>query len=205
MIEVELKFELSPTSWPQLTERLATMQLKHRLMNSDIYYDTADFNLLRQAVFVRVRNHSHLEFKFNEQADLAHNKCTEYSFPLRPDARQAAGMNALFSRFMPHWRSASTVEEALYKNNLIILAYIENRRVQYAHDDLVVCVDRVAGLGNFLEIEIQCAEEDDTSLAEGKVRSFASGLTARQVWIGYVELWLKKHHPQAYLKGKYHE
>jgi hypothetical protein len=40
---------------------------------------------------------------------------------------------------------------------------------------------------------------------EAQVQCFAAGFAARQVRVGYVELWLKKHHPQAYQVGKYHE
>lgn len=205
MIEVELKFELLPTSWPQLKERLASRQPKCHVQNSDTYYDTAGLDFLSQAVFVRVRNHKHLEFKFNEQAAPAHIQCTERTFSLLPDPRQAEEMNTLFSRFMPRWRSADTVEEALHQNNLVELAHIENSRNQYAYDDLIICVDQVEELGDFLEIEMQCEEGYATRQAEARVQSFASGLAARQVRIGYVELWLQKHHPQAYLRGRYHE
>jgi len=205
MIEVELKFELLPTSWPQLEERLTAMQLTRRTRNSDIYYDTAGFDLLRQAVFVRVRNHVHLEFKFNEQAAPAHIQSTERVFSLMPEPRQAEEMNALFSRFLPQWRSAGTVKEALHQNGLIELAVIENRRIQYRYDDLVVCVDRVEGLGDFVEIETQCEEGSDTQQAIAQVCRFAAGFAARQVHVGYVELWLQKHHPRAYQRGKYHE
>ena len=205
MIEVELKFELPPTSWPQLEERLATMHLTSRKRNSDTYYDTAGFDLLSQAVFVRVRNHMQLEFKFNEQAVPAHIQSTERVFSLVPEPRQAEEMNALFSRFLPLWRPTATVKEALQQNGLVELAHIENRRVQYRHDDLVVCLDQVEGLGDFVEVETQCEEGSDTHQAVAQLYCFASGFAARQVRVGYVELWLQKHHPQAYQKGKYHE
>jgi len=205
MIEVELKFELLPTSWPQLEERLTAMQLTRRTRNSDIYYDTAGFDLLRQAVFVRVRNHMRLEFKFNEQAAPAHIQSTERVFSLMPEPPQAEEMNALFSRFLPQWRSADTVKEALHQNGLIELAHIENRRVQYKYDDLVICVDQVEGLGDFVEIETQCEEGSDTRQAVAQVQCLAAGFAARQVRVGYVELWLQKHHPRAYQRGKYHE
>jgi len=205
VIEVELKFELLPTSWPQLKEQLQTMQLARRLRNSDTYYDTPGFDLLSQAVFVRVRNHLQLEFKFNEQAAPAHIQSTERVFSLMPELRQAEEMNALFSRFLPQWRSADTVEEALRQNGLIELAHIENRRAQYTYENLVICVDQVEGLGDFVEIETQCEEGSDTQQAVGRVQDFAAGFAARQVRVGYVELWLQKHHPQAYRRGKYHE
>src|SRR2546430_2068447 len=106
VIEVEMKFELPPTSRSQFKKHFAMMQLIHQLKNSDIYYDTPGLDLLRQAVFVRVRNHLRLEFKFNEQAAPAHIQSTERSFSLTPEPPQAQEMNALFSQFLPHWHSA---------------------------------------------------------------------------------------------------
>lgn len=205
MIEVEWKFELSLKSWPWLLERVATLHPTRPIENSDSYYDTETLDLLRQAVFVRVRNHQQLEFKFNEQAATAHTQSTERIFSLVPEQQHAKEMNRLFSRFLPQWRSAETVEEALHNNRLVKLAHIEKQRVQYVDDDLVVCVDHVKGLGDFLEIEVQCEEGSDTSQTEAKIQRFVSGLEARQVRVGYVELWLQKHHLQAYQVGKYQE
>ena len=205
MIEVELKFELLPTSRPQLEEKLAAMLFLRRLRNSDTYYDTAGLDLLSQAVFVRVRNHLHLEFKFNEVAAPEHMQSKERVFSLMPESRRAEEMNALFSRFLPGWRCADTVEEALHRNCLIELAHIENQRAQYADENLVICVDEVEGLGAFVEIEMQCEEGSDTHQAVARVQDFATCFAARQVRVGYVELWLQKHHPRAYRIGKYHE
>ncbi len=206
MTEVELKFEVAPGSWTQIEEQCAKLQLVCRLRNSDIYYDTARLDFLSQAVFVRVRNQMHLEFKFNEQAASEHIQCTERVFSLIPEESQAEEMNTLFARFLPRWRSTNTVKEALRKNGLIELAHIENQRAQYAYENLVVCADHVEGLGDFVEIEGQCEEGSDTSEVEAleeQMRRFAAGFAARQVRVGYVELWLQKHHPQAYQRGKY--
>lgn len=204
MIEVELKFELLPASWPQLQRQLAGMQLMRCVKNSDTYYDTTGFDLLRQAVFVRVRNHRHLEFKFNEQAEAAHIQSTERVFSLIPEPRQAEEMNALFSRFLPRWHVSDTVNEALDRNGLIQLAHIENRRVQYRSGEFVICVDQVEELGDFVEIELQCEEGNDTHQMVAQVQALAAGFAAQPVRIGYVELWLQKHHPRIYQRGKYH-
>jgi adenylate cyclase class IV len=205
MIEVELKFEIAPAARSSLAEHLATIGPALRVQNTDTYYDTPAFDLLSQAVFVRVRNQKRLEFKFNEQAAPAHIHCTERVFSLAPEPRQAEEMNNLFSGFLPDWRRAGTVNKAIQKNGLIELARIENHRIEYASENLVVCVDQVEGLGNFLEIETQCEEESEIDQAVSRVRAFASGMVARQVHIGYVELWLQKYHQHAYQQGKYQE
>jgi adenylate cyclase, class 2 len=205
MIEVELKFEIAPDARARLEKYLATIGVARSLQNSDTYYDTPAFDLLSQAVFVRVRNHQRLEFKFNEQAAPEHISCTERVFSLAPGPQQVEEMNSLFAGFLPGWHAAGTVGNALHENGLIELARIENRRVEYTYENLVVCVDHVEELGDFLEIETQCAEDSETRRAVAQVQAFAAGVEARQVHVGYVELWLRKHYPLVYRRGKYQE
>src|SRR5579859_5502889 len=165
MIEVELKFAMSPDSRARLETYLGTIGCPCRLHNSDIYYDTSSFDLFSQAVFVRVRNQQRLEFKFNEQAAPEHISCVERAFSLAPGPQQVEEMNSLFAGFLPGWRAAGAVGNALSENGLVELVRIENRRVEYIYENLVVCVDHVEGLGDFLEIETQCAEESETRQA----------------------------------------
>lgn len=205
MIEVELKFAITYDARSRLEASLGTIGDAYRLHNSDVYYDTPSFDLFSQAVFVRIRNRQRLEFKFNEQAAPEHLFCTERVFPLSARRKQLAEMNRLFAGFLPQWQTASTIGEALQKNDLIELARIENSRAEYRYENLVVCVDHVWGLGDFLEIETQCEVESETPGALEQVRAFAAGLEARQVHIGYVELWLQKYLPRAYRQGKYQE
>src|SRR5579859_7243099 len=159
MIEVELKFAMSPDSRARLETCLGTIGCPCRLHNSDIYYDTSSFDLFSQAVFARVRNRQRLEFKFNEQAAPEHLFCTERAFSLSAGPRQVAEMNNLFAGFLPHWQPAETISKALLENGLIELARIENSRAEYRYENLVVCVDHVEELGDFLEIETQCEVE----------------------------------------------
>jgi adenylate cyclase, class 2 len=205
MIEVELKFAFPHASRARLETHLGVFGRARRLRNSDIYYDTSSLDLLSQAVFVRVRNRRRLEFKFNEQAAPEHLFCTERAFSLNAAPGQVAEMNRLFAGFLPNWRPAHTVSEALHEHSLVELACIENSRAEYRHENLVVCVDHVEGLGDFLEIEMQCEVESEVPRAIEQVQAFAAGVEARQVHVGYVELWLQKHLPRAYRQGKYQE
>ena len=131
MIEVELKCELFPKLLPKLQERLQHMTFDGTAHNVDRYYDTPRFDLLQQAVFVRIRNDHQLEFKFNEQGETAHRQSTERVFSLFPDPNMREKMNALFTRFLPHWSASSNVSEAVTKNNLTELAYINTTREIY--------------------------------------------------------------------------
>jgi adenylate cyclase class IV len=204
MIEVELKFALTSYAYLQIQEQLSQMQRGFASRNLDRYYDTEQLDLLRQAVFVRVRNQQRLEFKFNEQRALAHTQSTERAFSLAPEPVQAFAMNTLFARFLPHWHPAHTVVEALHQNRLTKLAQIENNRLEYRYDDLLICLDHVEGLGDFLEIEAQCKEGSATDQAEARIRRVAARFSAQPLRVGYVELWLQKHAPYAYQKGVYH-
>jgi adenylate cyclase, class 2 len=205
MIEVELKFAIAPDSRARLEKYLAMTGSARRLRNSDTYYDTPTFDLLSQAVFVRVRNQQRLEFKFNEQAAPEHLSCVERTFSLASEQGKLAGMNTLFARFLPRWRAAGTIGAALHQNGLIELVRIENQRTEYSYENLLVCVDHVEGLGDFLEVETLCEEGSETRQAIEQVQAFAAGLDAQQVHVGYVELWLQKYHPSAYRQGKYQE
>src|SRR5258707_12343169 len=64
-------------------------------------------------------------------------------------------------------------------------------------------IDHVEGLGDFLEVEMQCEEDADTSEALALLHKFIAGLDLQHIKVGYVELWLRIHNPQAYQLGKY--
>src|SRR5260370_5631920 len=117
MIEVELKCELFPKSLPKLQERLQHMTFDGTAHNVDRYYDTPRFDLLQQAVFVRVRNDHQLEFKFNEQGETVHRQSTERVFSLFPDPNMREKMDALFTRFLPHCFASPNFTQPLPKNN----------------------------------------------------------------------------------------
>lgn len=203
MIEVEVKCAVAPQAWPLLEARLREARFERHIHNVDVYYDTPDWDLLQRAVFLRVRNQQKLEFKFNEQAEKAHIQSTERAFALQPQPDQAAAMNELFSHFIPAWSPMPTWEAAQLENNLVELARIENTRRQYSLDSVQLCVDHVTGLGDFLEAEIECSEGTDTRQARAQLYTFIAEFATEPLPIGYVELWLRQHNPQAYHKGVY--
>ena len=203
MIEVELKCQLFPELLAKLQERLQHMTFDGTVHIVDRYYDTPRFDLLQQAVFVRVRNNQRLEFKFNEQGETAHRQSTERVFSLFPDPGTCEKMNALFTRFLPHWFASSNFSEAVTKNHLTELAYINNTRGVYLDGAMHLGIDHVEGLGDFLEVEMQCEEDADTSEALALLHKFIADLDVEPIKVGYVELWLRLHNPQAYQLGKY--
>jgi adenylate cyclase class IV len=209
MIEVELKFELTSGSWSQLQAQLSAIPLVSlvgRVDDVDTYYDTASFDCFRQAVFLRLRNQTRLEIKFHEDDDPDHMRSTERVFPLESGPQLVKEMNALCAHFIPTWRVVNSVAEAIRANNLVELARIRKQRTQYTYKDLILCLDRVEGLGDFFELETHGQEGTDNNQAIARLQSFAQMLTQadlRPVRIGYVEMWLRQHHPRLYHQGKY--
>ncbi len=203
LVEAELKCRLTTDVKDKLQERLQAMQLKETVHNLDSYYDTPDWDLLRRAVFVRIRNQQRLEFKFNEQAEQRHVQCTERNFPLESVDEKQAQMNELFATFLPAWHHAPDMATAIARNGLIELARIDNRRTIYTYGPLEVCIDVVAGLGDFLELEIRCPEGPAADDALAMLQAMATDLKAEHIPVGYVELWLCEHNPAAYQVGKY--
>ena len=179
------------------------MKFLKSVHNFDTYYDTPEFDLFKKAVFVRVRNHEYLQFKFNEQGDQAHVQSKEYSFPLAATPDLVEQMNKTFSFFLKSWSVSENFEAAIHQNDLIELATIDNRREIYLLEDMELSLDSVEGIGKFLEIEIRRQEGTDTQEALAKIERFASDLAVQPVTIRYVEMWLRVHKPHLYRLGRY--
>jgi adenylate cyclase class IV len=207
MIEVELKFALPADVRAPLQARLDALPSLRRLKpveNVDIYYDTADFSCLQQAVFLRIRDSARLEIKYHEQDDPTHTHATEETFLLIGKASQDFHM--LCSRFIPSWRRADTVEDSLALNNLTAFVSIEKRRTRYVNEQLSLCLDEVASLGDFFEAELLCTDETGIEQAQAQLEMFIAELALPAlsiVRVGYVELWLRTHLPKVYRLGKY--
>jgi adenylate cyclase class 2 len=204
LIEIELKCEVSPQLLEKVREKTQGMEFNGTVHNQDIYYDTPTWDFLRRAVFLRVRNNRTVECKFNEDITQEHGQAHERVFPLQASSTQADKMNALFTYFLPRWIPAASFAEAVKKNGLIELVRIDNTREAYSSEDVTLSIDHVEGLGDFLEVETHCEEETDTRQARARLQAFVSDLHVQHINVGYVELWLSKHNPEAYQVGRYH-
>jgi adenylate cyclase class IV len=204
LIEIELKCELSPQLLEKVRQKIQGMEFRGTVYNHDIYYDTPTWDLLRRAVFVRVRNNQKIEFKFNEDASQEHSLAVERVFPLQTSPTDLAKLNSLFTYFLPTWVPVTSFEEAITKNYLMQLASINNTREAYANEHIDLSIDHVKGLGDFLEVETQCEEDADTIQAQALLQAFVADLQVEHIKVGYVELWLYKHNLEAYEAGRYH-
>jgi adenylate cyclase class IV len=208
MIEVELKFAVPGYLRSSLQARLAALPSLQQFApkeNVDTYYDTADFTCLQQAVFFRIRNQAHLEIKYHELADPTHMHASEHVFPLSAEPSGMREFNTFCSRFIPYWHEAATIEAALATNGLTPFVHIEKQRALSVYEQFHLCLDHVAGLGTFLEVETLCTQ-DEIEQAQTQLQAFVSSLdfpALQPVKIGYVELWLRSHLPHVYHLGTY--
>lgn len=204
MIEVEFKCRLTSAAVVRVQEKLTQFVYWGEKQNHDIYYDTPEWDLLRQAVFLRVRNGTRLEWKFNPEIDLAHTTSIERVFALKAEPFLASEMNVLCKHFLPDWQEVEHFSEAVARGTLVELAQIENmRRLYRTADHLKVSLDQVTALGTFLEIEGTCAEGEDEEPLRRAAALLVEELSLQHLPVGYVELWLQEHKPEAYLVGQY--
>jgi len=204
LIEIELKCELSLQLLEKVRQKIQGMEFRGTVYNHDIYYDTPAWDLLRRAVFVRVRNNQKIEFKFNEDASPEHKQALERIFPLQTSPSDLDRLNSLFAYFLPTWIPATSFEDAITKNKLIQLVSVNNTREVYTDGQIDLSIDHVKGLGDFLEIETQCEEDADTTQSQALLQAFVADLHVQHIKVGYVELWLYKHNLKAYQAGRYH-
>lgn len=200
MIEIELKFELKDKINIDITKEKSKMV-------EDIYYDTKDYKLLRKGNFLRIRNGNQLDFKLSAN-DLTHLYCKETNYELDNsnikeinDVLNSLGVDA----------NLKTIDDLFA--NLVVLAPIKKKRYSKTLEENVVMVlDEVDDLGNFLEIEYDLDKDtvDDSDYYKNLLIDILKkhniyNDSFREVHIGYVELYLKKHNIEAYKLGLYQE
>ena len=97
--------------------------------------------------------------------------------------------------------------------NLILLApIVKSRREFEIEPNLHICIDEVEDLGVFLEAEIMI---DKDNISDDEAQTYKQLLSSKlvenklicaddqMVSVGYVELYLKEHNPEAYNLGLY--
>ena len=194
-LEFEIKVELCATH--DVAQLLQSMHLVKRETVTDVYFDTVPRQLFTQGVFIRLRNSKLLEIKHNSDAtDLAHLSCQDYKFawPLKDAGRKA------IARFLdPHLghRSNKSTNDVFADFQLMEFVSLVKDRTIYSGPGVEVSLDRISGLGVFLEIEAK----GPTGIQNAKRLSTEQGF--QNVPIGYVELWLRKNDFATYRRGKY--
>ncbi len=202
MIEVELKYKLN--SFPKVD-----FPLVEERREEDIYYDTKNYDLLRNGNFLRIRNQEKIDFKLSTN-DLTHLYCRETRFPFSPFPSEK--IEEVFQNLKLDI-SCYNYEE--FKEKLIVLAPILKKRKTYKiNDSITMVLDEIEDLGYFLEIEYDVEQESITEEEGKKYEDILISVLKenkllqeenKKVSIGYVELYLKEHNIEAYHLGLYQE
>jgi adenylate cyclase class IV len=200
MIEVEVRSLFSPEMQTEAQEKLAQMRLLREGTSLDVYYDTPDWALLRhpQMVFLRRREGHLLQIKFDTIATPSSlPSCIEREFVLEQEYVSSEAQ-ALLRTFLPNWQQAHTWQEMVRGNHLEALVRIDKQRRVYTDGLLIVCIDEVADLGQFIEVEINCPENADVREAQAQVDAFLATIGGTPLKAGYFEMWLYAYKHEAY-------
>lgn len=208
MIELELKHEIK--SIPKVLGELDIIKEKDQV---DIYYDTHNYDLLRNGNFLRIRNDKRLEFKLYAGDD-SHLFCQETDFDLDKLSNNKDKINNILTGIgLKTLDNLTNFKQIIDSNGLIVLSPIIKHRTSYKYDDnITISVDKVDNLGIYMESEIMIDKNDLSSNEADKIKEElvsslkkASILTGKEksVNIGYAELYLLKYNIEVYNLGKY--
>ena len=208
MFEVESKFRVLDAG--KLDGHLKKSgEFIKRSRIKDTYFDTSDARLFVTGIFIRVRNNSRLDFKFNledirSKTKLGkHKVCSEYTYqyPLIEDelvsvnsALNILGMNESPSPDIEAFREANELDQTLE---------INKTRTEFRSGRLKLCVDQVDQLGQFVEIEATTMVEDEIAGLVQEVEALGKSLNLDPVDTGYNALFWRKMDYSVYKRSPY--
>ncbi len=162
---------------------------------SDIYYDTSEYKLFSSGVFIRVRNEHILEIKQDTDENLLHTTTAEYKYVFPLDIDDSLDVNHYLNKILP------VIEDdkinLFERYNLKFFVKINKVRRRFEYNGLIISLDDLSDLGNFIEIE--CSNKDKFS----EIEKLKSSLGLTNLKLGYVELRLKKDNHDAFKYGRY--
>lgn len=207
-IEIELKFEVLDRNEVQRFVRdLKVIEQKSIV---DMYLDTKEADLFKRGIFIRIRNGTKFDIKFNQEDIgkslndiIEHTHCDEVSNPLPLTLASIASINETLKLLGLTPMHDPSLEDLMKRNSLIESITIDKQRASYQDGEFHIDLDTVKDLGEYLEIEKMTDETADRHEALAKMRDRLNGLKLRHVDVGYNELYWRKHDFDRYLQGKY--
>jgi adenylate cyclase class 2 len=179
MLEIEMKFPVK--DFPQVKRKLAAWnaRLQNPLEEADHYFNAPDRDFAQTDEALRLRRigpRNIATYKGPKQAGPTKTR-TEIEVPLEPGPEAAEA----FCRFLSHLGYRA-------------VAIVRKTRIGYRFDRdgfaLEACLDEVAGLGRFVEVEIVAAESDRDRAQETLLRVTGEMGLAQPERRSYLELVL---------------
>lgn len=207
-IEIELRYEVvDRCQLQQFAQMLTFVKKRHDI---DIYFDTDQADLLSKGIFIRIRNGSSLEIKFNRECINDPNLpmqsyCEEHVFAFPVVESDGARFNDLvFSLGLkPLIAHDNFFEQFKKKNNLVEHYRVDKERMEYRYNQFTIALDEVKELGTFLEIECMAPNTDELRSIETTMKEFIAPLSLKPFKTGYGTLLLRKHNFAHYLKSRF--
>ena len=199
-IEYEIKSEITDLYAGKIVEGLEGKSKKQ----IDKYFDFKNNQLFIKGVFIRDRNGVDFEIKYNPNyLDSTHTVCNEYKYSKNLDEKEINEIISFLSQFSPdlgniHLSSCSIYD--LFKEvGLINYVTISKDRISYETNSkgVEISLDKVDNLGEFIELE------SISNLGKDEIIAIQDKFNLLNLPIGYVELYLRKHNKELYLKGRY--
>jgi predicted adenylyl cyclase CyaB len=205
-IEIELRYEVLKPE--QLVPFLASFEKLHQKHDVDIYLDNPQALLYQKGIFIRIRNGKKLDIKFNratlDNPDLAiQDYCEEHSFALPLQEKDLSKLNKLLISLNLQPMAVADLEHLKSANNFDEHYRVDKMRTSYKHDSFTVCLDEVADLGMFLEIELMANTIEDLAAVKQQMQQLIKGLDLAPLKTGYGTLLLRKKHFEHYLQGRF--
>ncbi len=183
MLEVEMKFPIADVAPLEEKLRAAGARRGEQRQEQDQYFNAPDRDFAKTDEALRIRRIGEkniITYK-GPKKDLQTKTRTELEVPLQAGPRTAEDAVAVLThlgyRFVAVIRKQRTIWH-----------------LERAGYDVEICLDRVQGVGDFVELEIVAAESS-LDAARQAVLNLAQdlGLTSTERR-SYLEMWLAKHH-----------
>lgn len=194
-LEFEIKSEINPDNDKLSKFILQLPTAVAKLSITDVYYDTQTSELYKKGIFIRVRNDNRFEIKCDTDQQLTHTKTENFKFHIPLSTSDFKEISLFLKHHIAEINSrGKSVFEAF---GLIELVKIEKFRKEYSFNNLIISIDDVLGLGEFIEIE------GSTTTDFARIKKIASSLNLSNLEVGYVELMLRKLNFDTYKAGRY--
>ncbi len=165
MKEVEIKVRLTPGEYTKIQQTVATLSFipKYTFTQKDCYYNGIDRDFSATDEALRVRyiysdaqndNKGYITYKGSKQDQISMTR------------RELEVM-------VSHPETAQKLLEAL---GFRMVATVQKSRQTYCNKDMILCLDKVDGLGYFLELEMILDEHTESGTALNKILACLSKL-----------------------------
>lgn len=187
MIEIEKKFHASPEALSCIDSACVFVGKR---INTDIYYDTPDYRLTTQNIWLRTRN-EHFQMKTPFEGGKKKGANLYHEWETDSDIQRFLG-----------FPSEETLLDSLHKNNITPFVTLTTHRTKYKKDDYTLDIDQTAAPDfSFSAVEIEIlvsnpSESDDALrriLELGKQWHLNSNIPH-----GKVVQFLQEHRPHHY-------